>query len=260
MAAWCDIRASCPPPTIPTTEAVLRWRCDVHASMNITAVPGTGPGTGGPSGTIDQVAVRRTGAGDHPQPDRSIAIKHRELVKFAVVGGATWVIDTGRSWYSRALSWNRSHYCEIIAVLMATIVSYVLNREWSFRMRAGGSATTRPRCSSSSAGCIAVYTAPAISRYVFHLSEPTVSLLTSRSRTSSGEIRVIAGMAFRWWASQVRVPVRARSAARGSEPSVAGHRRRGAGRAFLSGSVSAVSRPAGRQAARRPREPRAGRS
>ena len=29
-----------------------------------------------------------------PQPYRALAIKHRELVKFAVVGGTTWVIDT----------------------------------------------------------------------------------------------------------------------------------------------------------------------
>ena len=28
-----------------------------------------------------------------PQPYRSVAIRHRELVKFAIVGGTTWVID-----------------------------------------------------------------------------------------------------------------------------------------------------------------------
>ena len=29
-----------------------------------------------------------------PEPYRSRAVEHRELVKFAVVGGTTWVIDT----------------------------------------------------------------------------------------------------------------------------------------------------------------------
>ena len=50
---------------------------------------------------------------------------------------------------------------------------------------------------------VAVYTAPlAISRYVFHLSEPNVSLLTEQvADFVSGQILgVLAGMAFRWWA------------------------------------------------------------
>ena len=48
-----------------------------------------------------------------------------------------------------------------------------------------------------------VYSAPlAISRYVFHLEVPEVSLLTQEiADFVSGQIiGVLAGMAFRWWA------------------------------------------------------------
>ena len=93
---------------------------------------------------------------------------------------------------------------KIIAVLVATIVSYVLNREWSFRTRGGRERHHEAALFFIISGIgVIVYTAPlAISRYVFHLSEPTVSLLTEQiADFVSGQILgVIAGMAFRWWA------------------------------------------------------------
>ena len=46
------------------------------------------------SGTINGVSVVETVLGTIPQPYRDVAIRHRELVKFAIVGGTTWVIDT----------------------------------------------------------------------------------------------------------------------------------------------------------------------
>src|SRR4029078_9521396 len=87
---------------------------------------------------------------------------------------------------------------KIIAVLVATIVSYVLNREWSFRTRGGRGRHHEAALFFIISGVrVAVSTAPlAISRYVFHLSEPTVSLLTEQvADFVSGQILgVLAGM------------------------------------------------------------------
>jgi putative flippase GtrA len=140
-----------------------------------------------------------------PQPYRSIAIKHRELVKFALVGGTTWVIDTAvflvlKTWVLA----EKPLTAKVIAVLVATIVSYVLNREWSFRTRGGRERHHEAALFFVISGIgVAVYTAPlAISRYVLHLAEPAVSLLTQEvADFVSGQIiGVLAGMAFRWWA------------------------------------------------------------
>jgi putative flippase GtrA len=73
-----------------------------------------------------------------PEPIRSIALKHRELVKFALVGGTCFVIDTVLFFGIKTVVLpNNPVTAKIIATLVATIVSYVLNREWSFRTRGG---------------------------------------------------------------------------------------------------------------------------
>ena len=219
---------------------------------------------------MDQVAVVERVLATIPQPYRAIAIKHRELVKFAVVGGTTWVIDTVvfLGLKSTVLE-PKPITAKIIAVLVATIVSYVLNREWSFRTRGGRERHHEAALFFLISGIgVAVYTAPlAISRYVFHLSEPNVSLLTEQiADFVSGQILgVLAGMAFRWWAfrkfvfphEDVRrqVPQDART----PEPDTS-TRSRSSVPDRAARAVSAVSRPAGPPAARRPRGPRAGRS
>jgi putative flippase GtrA len=140
-----------------------------------------------------------------PQPYRDVAIKHRELVKFAFVGGTTWVIDTAVFLFLKAtVLADKPLTAKIIAVLVATIVSYVLNREWSFRTRGGRERHHEAALFFLISGIgVVVYTAPlAISRYVFDLQEPAVSLLTQEiADFVSGQIiGVLAGMAFRWWA------------------------------------------------------------
>jgi putative flippase GtrA len=140
-----------------------------------------------------------------PQPYRAIAIKHRELVKFALVGGTTWVIDTAvfLALKSTVLE-PKPLTAKIIAVLMATIVSYVLNREWSFRTRGGRERHHEAALFFLISGVgVAVYSAPlAVSRYVLDLQVPAVSLLSQNvADFVSGQIiGVIVGMAFRWWA------------------------------------------------------------
>jgi putative flippase GtrA len=73
-----------------------------------------------------------------PEPLRFLINKHRELIRFAVVGGTTFVIDNG-VWYALKLTVlpDKVVTAKAIAVLVAVISSYVLSREWSFHTRGG---------------------------------------------------------------------------------------------------------------------------
>ena len=140
-----------------------------------------------------------------PQPYRKLAIRHRELLKFGVVGAITFLIDTG-IFYGLKLTVlaPKPVTAKVIAVLAATAVSYVLNREWSFRTRGG-----RQRHHEAtlyfviSAIGVAFYSAPLwISRYVFLLHTPYTSRFVEEIAdfTSGQIIGLLVGMAFRWWA------------------------------------------------------------
>jgi putative flippase GtrA len=158
-----------------------------------------------PSGRIDGVSFVESVLLRIPQPYRDVAIRHRELVKFGLVGGTTWVIDTAIFLgLKSSVLIAKPLTAKIIAVVVATIVSYILNREWSFRTRGG---YERPREASLffliSAVGVVVYSAPlAVSRYVLDLKVPAVDLLTQNvADFVSGQIvGVLLGMAFRFWA------------------------------------------------------------
>ena len=140
-----------------------------------------------------------------PEPYRGVAIKHRELVKFALVGGTTWVIDTAVFLLLKTTVLEpKPLTAKVVAVLVATIASYVLNREWSFRTRGGRERHHEAALFFVISGVgVVVYSAPlAVSRYLLDLKVPGVSLLTQEvADFVSGQIiGVLAGMAFRWWA------------------------------------------------------------
>ncbi|MFP5019955.1 GtrA family protein [Pseudonocardia phyllosphaerae] len=140
-----------------------------------------------------------------PQPYRDTAIRHRELIKFLMVGATTWVIDTVVFLLLKAtVLGEKPVTAKVIAVLVATIVSYVLNREWSFRTRGGRERHHEAALFFLISGIgVAVYAAPlALSRYAVGLEIPAVSLLTQEvADFVSGQILgTLAGMAFRWWA------------------------------------------------------------
>ncbi|MCW0213643.1 MAG: GtrA family protein [Pseudonocardia sp.] len=140
-----------------------------------------------------------------PQPYRDLAIKHRELVKFAFVGGTTWIIDTAVFLFLKSTVLDTKPLtAKIIAVLIATIVSYVMNREWSFRTRGGREAHHEALLFFLVSGVgVGVYSAPlAVSRYLLDLQIPDVSLFTQEAADFvSGQIvGTLVGMAFRWWA------------------------------------------------------------
>jgi putative flippase GtrA len=157
------------------------------------------------SGTIRRVSVVESVLAQIPQPYRAVAIKHRELLKFAMVGGTTWIIDTAVFLLLKnTVLIEKPLTAKVIAVLVATIASYVLNREWSFRTRGGRETHHEALLFFLVSGIgVAVYTAPlAVSRYLLHLSVPDVSLFTQEvADFVSGQIiGVLLGMAFRWWA------------------------------------------------------------
>ena len=81
---------------MPTTgRRPERCAASTVSRYDDVGAPAPVPGPVARSGTIDQVSRGRTGAG---RPSRSPIApwrsSHRELVKFAIVGGTTWVIDT----------------------------------------------------------------------------------------------------------------------------------------------------------------------
>jgi putative flippase GtrA len=140
-----------------------------------------------------------------PEPYRTLAIKHRELVKFGVVGGTTWVIDTAVFLILKSTVLEAKPLtAKVIAVLVATIVSYVFNREWSFRTRGGRERHHEALLFFVISGVgVVVYTAPlAISRYLLDLQVPAISLFGQEvADFVSGQIiGTLVGMAFRWWA------------------------------------------------------------
>jgi putative flippase GtrA len=140
-----------------------------------------------------------------PQPLRSLLIKHRELLKFAVVGGFCFIV-TNIIWYGLKLTIlnGKPVTAQAIAIIVATIVSYVLSREWSFRTRGGRERHHEAALfflfSGISVGLNLLPTA--FSNYVLDLQVPAVSALTQElSDFFFGSIiGTLIAMVFRWWA------------------------------------------------------------
>ncbi|MGH3981054.1 MAG: GtrA family protein [Pseudonocardiaceae bacterium] len=148
---------------------------------------------------VDSVLIRI------PQPYRAIAIRHRELVKFALVGGTTYVVDTVIFIILKTTVLEpKPVTAKIVAVLVATIVSYVLNREWSFRTRGGRERHHEAALFFAVCGIGLVINATPlwISRYVLDLQTPQVGLLAQEVAdfASANIVGTLLAMTFRWWA------------------------------------------------------------
>jgi putative flippase GtrA len=140
-----------------------------------------------------------------PESYRATLIRHQELMKFAVVGGITWFIDTGIVYALKlTVLQDKPLTARAFGVLVATVASYVLNREWSFNSRGGRQRHHEAALFFAvSALAIGVTLVPqAISLYVFDIRVPAVSAPAQAvANFVSGQILgVLLAMAFRFWA------------------------------------------------------------
>lgn len=126
-------------------------------------------------------------------------------MKFAVVGAITWFVDTGTVYALKlTVLQDKPLTARALGVLIATIVSYVLNREWSFSARGGRQRHHEAALFFAvSALAIVVTVVPqAVSLYVFDIRVPHVSAPTQAvANFVSGQILgVLLAMGFRFWA------------------------------------------------------------
>jgi putative flippase GtrA len=139
-----------------------------------------------------------------PEPLRSVLIKHRELLKFGIVGGTTFLVDNG-VWYFLKLSVleEKPTTAKAIAIIVATIVSYVLNREWSFRTRGGRERHHEAALFFVISGlAVVVNLIPLyLSRYALHLEVPFVNRFVQETAdfVSGSIIGMLMAMVFRFW-------------------------------------------------------------
>lgn len=140
-----------------------------------------------------------------PTPIRDLLLRHRELIKFAIVGGTTFIIDTAIFFGLKStVLQGKPVTAKIIAVIVATIASYIFNREWSFKTRGG-----RERHHEallfflvSGVGLVLSFTPLWFSLYVLDLRQPHVSLIAENISAfiSAQIIGTLLQMAFRFWA------------------------------------------------------------
>jgi putative flippase GtrA len=140
-----------------------------------------------------------------PRPIRPYAERHHELIKFAIVGGTTFVIDSA-IFYTLKLTIlePKPVTAKVIAGIVAVIASYVLNREWSFRDRGGRERHHEALLFFAFSGVgVLLSMAPLwISSYVLQLRVPMVSLTAENIADfiSAYIIGNLLQMAFRFWA------------------------------------------------------------
>src|SRR5580692_1831271 len=133
------------------------------------------------------------------------AERHHELIKFAIVGGTTFIIDSA-IFYTLKLTVLESKpvTAKVIAGIVAVIASYILNREWSFRDRGGRERHHEALLFFAFSGVgVLLSMAPLwVSSYVLDLRVPMVSLTAENVAdfVSAYVIGNLLQMAFRFWA------------------------------------------------------------
>lgn len=162
-------------------------------------------GVTGPIRRLGLVAAVDSFLARAPEPVRAVLVKYRELLKFAIVGGTTFVIDNG-VWYLLKLTVleQKPTTAKAIGILVAMIVNYTLNREWSFRNRGGRERHHEAALFFLFSGiALVINVIPLmISRYILELQVPHVSLLVQETAdfVSGSIVGLLLGMFFRFWA------------------------------------------------------------
>lgn len=140
-----------------------------------------------------------------PEAIQPYAQRHHELIKFAIVGGTTFLVDSA-IFYTLKLSILESKpvTAKVIAGIVAVIASYVLNREWSFRDRGGRERHHEALLffAFSAVGVVLSMAPLWISSYILELRVPMVSLTVENIADfiSAYIIGNLLQMAFRFWA------------------------------------------------------------
>jgi putative flippase GtrA len=140
-----------------------------------------------------------------PRQIRPFAERHHELIKFAIVGGSTFIIDSA-IFYTLKLTIlePKPVTAKIIAGVVAVIASYILNREWSFRDRGGRERHHEALLffGFSAVGVLLSMAPLYFSSYVLQLRVPSVSLTMENIAdfVSAYVIGNLLQMGFRFWA------------------------------------------------------------
>jgi putative flippase GtrA len=137
-----------------------------------------------------------------PGPLRPFLVQHRSLVKFLLVGGTCFLLTLAINYGLKyTVCQNKPQIALIVATALATVVSYLLNRQWSFRSE-GDHKEAIPFIVVS-ALAVGVNDLPLFaSHYLFNLREPHVSHFTQEIAdfVSGMIIGTLLAMAFRYWA------------------------------------------------------------
>ena len=140
-----------------------------------------------------------------PGSIRPFAERHHELIKFAIVGATTFIIDSG-IFYTLKLTIlePKPVTAKVISGIVAVIASYVLNREWSFRDRGGRERHHEALLffGFSGVGVVLSMIPLWLSRYALDLQVPNVSLTAENFAdfVSAYVIGNLLQMGFRFWA------------------------------------------------------------
>ena len=140
-----------------------------------------------------------------PRPIQPFAERHHELIKFAIVGGTTFIIDSAIFFTLKlTILEPKPVTAKIIAGVVAVIASYILNREWSFRDRGGRERHHEALLffGVSAVGVVLAMAPLYFSSYVLGLRVPEVSLTMENIAdfVSAYVVGNLLQMAFRFWA------------------------------------------------------------
>jgi putative flippase GtrA len=151
------------------------------------------------------MSVRRVVLKYAPERIRPALVRHGEALKFLVVGGTCFVVAFVVNYSLKLTVLTEKPVTALtLATIVASILSYILNREWSFRTRGG-----RQRRHEATLFFVVCAIAVGIndiplffSRYVLHLQQPSVSLFTQEIAdfVSGIVIGTLFAMIFRLWA------------------------------------------------------------
>ncbi|GAA2846884.1 sugar translocase [Actinoplanes cyaneus] len=136
---------------------------------------------------------------------RQLWKKHHEAAKFLIVGGVCFVATVVLNYLLKLTVLHQKPVTALaFATIVATILSYVLNREWSFRSRGGREQHHEAALFFAvSAIGVGLNLVPlAISRYVLHIEVPDVTRPVQEIADfiSGNILGTLLAMVFRLWA------------------------------------------------------------